>query len=120
MKTVMLIDDERATSDLLRMFLELDGFTVIVCPTLELARAQLTADVDTVIIDRNLGQDVNGTELLRDIRAGETVLPADAPVIMTSGDDRREAEAQEAGATHFMLKPFSPTDLSAYLSSLLS
>ena len=104
MAKIMLIDDERSTADLLKMFLELDGFSVVTCPTLEAARSQITADLQALVIDRNLAREVVGTQLLIEIRAGQTLLPTDIPVIITSGDDRREQEALEAGATKFLLK----------------
>ncbi|MCB0034221.1 MAG: response regulator transcription factor [Anaerolineales bacterium] len=119
MAKIMLIDDERSTADLLKMFLELDGFSVVTCPTLEAARSQITADLQALVIDRNLAREVVGTQLLIEIRAGQTLLPTDIPVIITSGDDRREQEALEAGATKFLLKPFSPGELSADLQALI-
>lgn len=116
---ILLIDDERSSSNMLKMFLELDGFAVVVCPTLEAAKEQLTNDVQALVIDRNLASGIIGTQLLIEIRAGQTVLPATTPVIITSGDDRCAAEALEAGADKFYLKPFSAGDLSADLTALI-
>ena len=116
---ILLVDDERSTSDLLKMFLELDGFEVLLAPTLAQARAQITPRIDAFIIDRNLAEGANGAILAREIRAGQTAAHPDSIIIFTSGDDRREDEAEEIQATRFLLKPFSPSDLSETLSQLI-
>lgn len=120
MYKVLLVDDDRVNCDLIQMLLELDGFEVVVTPTLEQARQNLNPAVDAVVLDRNLGQDANGIDLLKEIRAGQTKAKPNLVAIVASGDDRREEEALEAGANKFMLKPFSPSDLSEDLLALIA
>jgi DNA-binding response OmpR family regulator len=112
----MIIDDDRATVSLLTMLLEMDGFQVSQSPqpqtVLEQARA---AGVDAFIIDCHLGG-FNGLDLVRDIR--EDADMAAKLIIVTSGKDLSD-EAVAIGADLFMLKPFSPNELSAKLSGLL-
>lgn len=120
MYKVLLVDDDRVNCDLIQMLLELDGFDVVVTPTLEQARQNLNPAVDAVVLDRNLGQDANGIDLLKEIRAGQTKAKPNLVAIVASGDDRREEEALEAGANKFMLKPFSPSDLSEDLLALIA
>jgi DNA-binding response OmpR family regulator len=120
MYKVLLVDDDRVNCDLIQMLLELDGFEVVVTPTLEQARQNLSPAVDAVVLDRNLGQDANGIDLLKEIRAGQTKAKPNLVAIVASGDDRREEEALEAGANKFMLKPFSPSDLSDDLQALIA
>jgi DNA-binding response OmpR family regulator len=119
MHKIILVDDDRTNTTLIRMLLEMDGFVVIACP--DVARAQLaTGDgVDAFIIDCNLAHGDDGIELLRAIRVGLTEADPDIPVIMTSGDDSRSAAAELAGATRFLVKPYSPGTLSTHLSELL-
>jgi DNA-binding response OmpR family regulator len=112
MTRLLLLDDERVNGELLKLSLEMDGYTVILCPGLSRARAAITADVSAFIIDHYLGQGEIGLELLQEIRNGQTAAAADAFVIITSGDDRREEEALANGANMFLLKPFSPLELS--------
>lgn len=118
---LLLVDDDKVNSDLIKMLLEMDGFSVQLAPTLEQARTQLTAvdDLQAIIIDCNLAGGANGLELAEEIRQGETAAPSDLIIIATSGDDRRAAEAQAAGATQFYLKPYSLNDFSANLQALL-
>ncbi|MBK8433126.1 MAG: response regulator transcription factor [Chloroflexi bacterium] len=112
MTRLLLLDDERVNGELLKLSLEMDGYTVTLCPGLSHARAAITADVSAFIIDHYLGQGETGLELLQEIRQGQTAAAPDSFVIVTSGDDRREEEALASGANMFLLKPFSPLKLS--------
>ena len=119
MNTIILVDDDRTNTTLIRMLLEMDGFEVVVSP--DIARAQNAAQngADAFVIDCNLAQGDDGIELLQAIREGQTAVNSDIPVIMTSGDDRRQPEANKAGATKFLIKPYSPSTLSEQLNHLL-
>ena len=119
MDTVILVDDDRSNTTLLKMLLEMDGFHVIACPGESQALAASDDGVDAFIIDCNLAQGEDGVRLLQAIRDGRTPADQNCPVIMTSGDDRRVGEAELAGATKFLLKPFSPNSLSEILRSML-
>ncbi|MGB3715144.1 MAG: response regulator [Candidatus Promineifilaceae bacterium] len=119
MGTVILVDDDRSNTTLLKMLLEMDGFHVVACPGESQALAASQNGVDAFIIDCNLAQGEDGVDLLRAIRDGQTPASLDCPVIMTSGDDRRIGEAELAGATKFLLKPFSPSSLSELLNAML-
>ena len=117
MAHILVVDDDRATVSLLTLLLEMDGFQVSQSPqpqtVLELAKA---GAVDAFIIDCHLGG-FSGLDLVRDIRADADL--ADKLVFVTSGKDLAK-EALLAGADQFILKPFSPNELSAQLSALLS
>ena len=45
---------------------------------------------------------------------------SDTLVIMTTGDYRRDKEAREAGADHFMLKPYPPSALAKAIQDLMA
>jgi CheY-like chemotaxis protein len=119
MKTIILVDDDRTNTILLKRLLELDGFNVVVSPDREQAQLAAINGVDAFIIDCNLAHGDDGVELLSAVRQGMTEAPHDIPVIMTSGDDRRVAAAEAAGATSFLIKPYSPNVLSQQLNDLL-
>ena len=117
MKHVLIVDDDRTTVRLLTMMLELDGFQVSQSArpdnALEVGRG---GEIDLFIIDCNLAG-YSGVDLLQSIRADAAL--AAKPVIMTSGRDH-EVEVMAAGANFFFLKPFSPSELTAKLTELLS
>ena len=120
MNTLIIVDDDRTNTQLVQILLEMDGFKVIACPDSARARAAATDGIDAFVIDCNLSQGEDGIELLRAIRSGKTGAPHTIPVIITSGDDRRQYEATENDATLFLLKPYSASFLAEELGRLLN
>ncbi len=108
MPRVMLVDDDRTMLSLLRTLLELDGFEVIVAPTLtdilDVARRECP---DVLLMDCIL-PDIDGLDLLRDIRQDERTCAM--VVVMTSGMDYEE-RCMARGANAFLQKPYSPDRL---------
>jgi two-component system chemotaxis response regulator CheY len=118
-RTIILVDDDRTNTVLLKRLLELDGFRVIVTPDVKRARDAAENGVDAFVIDCNLAQGDDGVDLLLAVRQGITRAPMDIPIIMTSGDDRRRSDANAAGASRFLIKPYSPSKLSKELNDLM-
>lgn len=116
MAKVLLVDNDPTTLSLLKILLELDGHAVVACG---LAAAVLeTVDresPDLILMDVFLtGGD--GLVLLRQIRANPAT--ADVPVVMTSGMELSE-ECAQAGANHFLLKPYTPEQLTLAMKNSL-
>ncbi len=120
MTKIILVDDDRTNAMLIKRLLEMDGYKVQVCPDVERALEASKRGVDAFVIDCNLSYGDDGVDLLVDIRSGNTEADRNTPVIMTSGDDRRLASAEFAGATRFLIKPYSPGFLSGQLGELLN
>ncbi|MCB8942318.1 MAG: response regulator [Ardenticatenaceae bacterium] len=120
MKKIIVVDDDQTNVSLLKMLLELDGFAVEACTSIEQAEQASGNGVSAFVVDVNLSRGTSGIDLLRHVRAGETAAPTNTIVIMTSGDHRRQSECQSAGADQFLLKPYPPNALSGYINTLLS
>jgi two-component system chemotaxis response regulator CheY len=120
MHSVIIVDDDKTNTKLIGILLEMDGFRVTVCPDTRRAKQAAANGADAFIIDCNLSDGDDGIDLLKEIRAGSTAAPPEIPIIMISGDDRRFQAAEEAGATGFLLKPYSTSALSEELSNLLA
>ena len=107
---ILIVDDDRATSTLLRTLFEIEGFVGIVCPkpedVLNTARREKP---DVVLMDVHLAE-VDSIHILREMRV-DAELQA-VPVVMTSGLDVRE-KCEANGASAFMQKPFKPSELVA-------
>lgn len=115
MTRVMIVDDEIEMSRLLKMLLELEGFSVETTPTGEGALANAAVQPPNVfMVDYHL-HDMSGEDLIRKLRAQDGL--AHVPIVVVSGRDV-EPEVLKAGATAFMLKPFEPDDLIAALKRL--
>jgi len=113
---VMIVDDDATTTKLLETLLELDGFEVTVVrnggDVLDKA-AEIHPDI--FLMDYHLS-DMDGVDVLRDLRA--TAEFGNTPVVVASGLDVGE-EVMEAGANHFMIKPFEPDELPGLFNSLI-
>jgi CheY-like chemotaxis protein len=120
MTNVILVDDDRTSVNLVKMLLELDGYQVTVCYDIASAKAAVKAETDAIIVDYHLRSGDNGLELVRAIRAGETAAARHTLTILTTGDQRKEQEAEEAGVDKFMLKPYPPSALSKIINELLA
>ncbi len=107
-KTILIVDDDRATSTLLQTLFQIEGYASIICPRPEnvLPTAQ-DQQPDLILMDFHLG-DVESLDVLKDIRA-DAELEA-IPVVMLSGIDRGD-QCLKAGANAFVQKPFKPADL---------
>lgn len=119
MTNVIVIDDDPTNSGLLKMLLELDGFSVETCASLAETEAKITPETKALVIDCNLARGASGLDILRAIRGGDLNTAADTVVIMTSGDYRLEQDSLDHGANKFLLKPYSPNVLSTTLQNLL-
>ena len=114
--SVLVVDDERKIRDVVRTYLEHDGYAVFLAGSgqeaLEVA-ARLGPDL--VVLDLML-PDLPGEEVARSLRAVSSV-----PIIMltakASEDDR--VAGLRLGADDYLPKPFSPRELAARVEAVL-
>jgi DNA-binding response OmpR family regulator len=115
-KTILVVDDERHIVDLIRLYLERDGFAVLSAGDGDEALAMAGRhDPDLVILDLMLpGKD--GFEVCRELRRR-----GDTPILMvTARDDDIDAiVGLELGADDYVTKPFNPRALLARVKAIL-
>jgi DNA-binding response OmpR family regulator len=112
----MIVDDDRSMVRLLQTLLTLDGFTVVhESRAAEILNAIRNEKPDVVMMDKNLSG-ADGLELLKQIRA-DAELNA-LPVVIASGEDVAY-RCRELGASDFILKPYSPDDLTKILKKVI-
>ena len=109
MKSVLVVDDEKAVRDSIRMILEYEKFDVQEAQDAESAAARVEGGAfDLVLLDIKMpGED--GLKVLRRIRVSHP----DLPVVMISGHGTIETavEATRLGAFDFLEKPLDSTRL---------
>ncbi len=120
MVKVIVVDDDYSTTNLIRMLLEMEGYTVFTFTDTGSALREAEKGVSAFIIDCYLGKDASGIDLLRSIRQHTATDVRDTPVIMVSGDQRLAQKVVDEGADMFMLKPYSPNDLTREIQDLLT
>jgi len=120
MSKVVVVDDDYSTTSLIRMLLEMEGYVVSTFTETSSALAEAEHGVTAFIIDCYLGKNVSGIDLLRAIRQHTDPNLRAAPIIMVSGDQRLAETVMEEGADLFLLKPYSPSDLTREMQELIA
>ena len=117
MPKILIVDDDRATSTLLRTLFEIEGFLGVVCPRPDEVLSTIRREQpDVILMDVHLAE-VDSIQILRQIRVDADLLAV--PVVMTSGMDVRE-KCEANGASAFMQKPFKPSELVALVKQQLT
>ena len=116
MRTVLLVDDEPNIRDLVRLYLEQDGFAVV-CAADGRAALELHEEKhpDLVILDLMLPE-VDGWDVARELRRR-----GDTPLLMLTAksDDVDRIVGLELGADDYLVKPFNPRELVARVRAVL-
>lgn len=118
-QTVLVVDDEFAIRDMLRMALELAGYRCIEAENIHDAHCLIVDDrPDIVLLDWMLPGG-SGLELLRRLKRDDST--RDLPVIMLTAKTAEDNVIQglDAGADDYISKPFAPRQLIARINALL-
>ena len=114
---VLVVEDERAISDLLRLYISREGFGVHVAADGQsaLAAARSMHPV-AIILDVGLPM-MDGTEVCRQLRAEGNWVPI---LFCTARDDEVDRVlGLELGADDYITKPFSPREVVARIKSVV-
>lgn len=118
-KTILVVDDESAIRDMLRVALEMADYRVIEATNAQDAHALvIDAKPDLILLDWMM-PGVSGIDLARRLKRDD--VSADIPVIMLTakGEEDNKIQGLESGADDYITKPFSPRELVARLKAVL-
>jgi two-component system KDP operon response regulator KdpE len=113
---VLVVDDEPPIRKLLRMGLETQGYQTMDAGNAKAALELMSGKPDLVILDLGL-PDMQGLELLRQIRAAREDLPI--VVLSSRGDEVAKVAALDQGADDYVTKPFGMEELLARIRAAL-
>ena len=114
---VLVVEDERAISDLLRLYISREGFGVhVVADGRSALAAARTMHPAAIILDVGLPE-MDGTEVCRQLRAEGNWVPI---LFCTARDDEVDRVlGLELGADDYITKPFSPREVVARVKSVV-
>jgi len=114
--TILVVDDDRKTVDLIRLYLEKDGYRVLTAydgrQALDLSRRR---EPGLIILDLMLPR-VDGLDVCRILRSESKV-----PIIMLTAKTTEEDKlvGLDLGADDYVTKPFSPREMVARVRAVL-
>ena len=115
-ETILVVDDEQRIIDLVKMYLEQDGYAVMSATHgVNALRMILESKPGLVVLDLML-PGMDGLEVCRRVRA-----ESDVPIIMLTArsDDIDKIVGLELGADDYLTKPFNPRELVARIKAIL-
>jgi len=108
---VLVVDDDTALAEMLGIVLRAEGFEPVFCTDGDQALAIFRESKPDIVLLDVMMPGIDGFELTRQVRANPAW--SDLPVLMiTSSDDKRE-QAEAAGVTQLLGKPYSEEALIA-------
>jgi DNA-binding response OmpR family regulator len=114
--TILVVDDERKIVDLVRLYLEREGYRVLAAydgkSALDLARQEKPA---LIVLDWML-PGMSGVDVCRTLRQESAV-----PIVMLTAraEETDKLIGLELGADDYVTKPFSPRELAARVRAVL-
>ena len=113
---ILVVEDESSIADNIMYALSTEGYVPLWCETGQDALAQLTKqEISLVVLDVGL-PDMSGFDVLREIRKAGHI-----PVIFVTArtDEVDRVVGLELGADDYVVKPFSPRELTARVKAVL-
>ena len=119
MNTVLVVDDDAAIREMVKLALEAAGYAVIEAADTIEARQAIAAGLPAIVLLDWMLPGQSGYELVRQLRRQPA--SSDIPVIMLTARDREDEKvsALEAGADDYISKPFSVKELLARIKAIL-
>ena len=116
MYKICLVEDEKNLNDLIKSYLEREGYEVVSFYSGTDALNHTTDKVDLWILDIMLGDEISGYDIIKKIRESK-----DVPVIFTSARDQDldKIIGLELGSDDYITKPYSPKELVLRVNNII-
>ena len=119
LKRVLIADDEPGIRRLIRMTLESDDYEIIEATNgdeaLELARRHKPALILLDVMMPRRG----GFEICRDLKTDPDTASITVVMLTARAQESDQSEGRDAGADHYVMKPFSPVALMRKVDEIL-
>jgi len=118
MKTILTVDDSASMRQMVSFTLKGAGYEVVEAVDGSDALERLKGAVHMVITDLHMPR-MNGIELIKAVRAMPAYKYIPMVLLTTESLEDRKKEGRAAGATGWIVKPFSPEQLLAVVKKVL-
>lgn len=117
MHKIALVEDEKDLNNLIKTYLEKEGYAVTSYYNGSDAINNIDKDIHLWILDIMLGDDVSGYDIIKKIREIDT----NVPVIFTSARDKEldKIIGLELGSDDYITKPYSPKELVLRVNNII-
>ena len=116
---LLVADDDEDILALVEFRLAREGYRILTAPDGEVAvRLARQHQPDVAILDVRMPK-LDGYEVTEQIRRSEAVSVMPVILLSASVEDMHIQRGYDAGANHYMHKPFSPQDLVEHVASAL-
>jgi two-component system phosphate regulon response regulator PhoB len=119
MKTILVVDDEPDIVDIVRYNLEHANFIVVTAADGESALKEAERLLPDVIILDLLLPGIDGIEVCRFLKQGETTRAIPIMMLTAKGEEIDRIVGLELGADDYIVKPFSPRELVLRVKAIL-
>lgn len=117
-KVILTVDDSASMRQMVSFTLADAGYTVIEAVDGKDALAKMTGPIDLVITDLNM-PNLDGLGLIRTVRANPARKGLPIIMLTTESHDARKQEGKAAGATGWIVKPFTRQQMLAVVKRIL-
>jgi len=113
---ILITDDDRSIVELMRLYLEKEGYTCITAENGKVALKKFEAEAPDLLILDVMMPEMDGWQVCREIRKTSTT-----PIIMLTakGETFDKVLGLELGADDYMVKPFETKELIARIKAVL-
>ncbi len=117
MYNIALVEDEKDLNNLIKTYLEKEGYNVTSYYNGDTAIKDSNKDYHLWILDIMLGDDISGYDIIKKIRENNS----DVPVIFTSARDKDldKIIGLELGSDDYITKPYSPKELVLRVNNII-
>ncbi|MBN2273379.1 MAG: response regulator [Bacteroidales bacterium] len=118
-KTILFVDDSESIREIVQFTFENEGYQVLLGTKGTDALKHLNGKpIDLIITDLHMPE-MNGIELIREIRKLPSYQRTPILFLTTESQASKKIEAKEAGATGWIIKPFVPAKLIAAINKVI-
>lgn len=110
-KMILVVDDSASMRQLVTFTLKDAGYDVIAAINGKDALSKMTgAKIDMIVTDLNMPE-MNGIDMIKKVRSNPSYKFTPIVMLTTESQESKKQEGKQAGASGWLVKPFTPDQL---------